>query len=151
MPRLFRASPEAAPAAAKPVSLDVQAGALSVTANVPGKVTVEGAPTCRERPLPLDRCPLPDGRHTVLLTSDELHLRHSFVVEVRGHLVERSVRMGYVEARPGYRLRTATGEPPVARMALPEGQQIVTLVDQAPGSWLDLRVPVRVDETVMVP
>jgi hypothetical protein len=128
------------------------AGSLSVTANVPGRVTVMTSGSCRDRPLPLEKCPLPDGLHTVVVESRELHLRHSFSVVVRGGPVERTLRLGYVEARPGYRIRTAPGQPPAARVALPEGQRTVSLANVSPpGSWLDLQVPVRVDETVLVP
>jgi hypothetical protein len=109
------------------------------------------SPTCSNQPLPLEGCPLRDGQHTVVVESRELHLRRAFSVEVRGAPVELSLRLGFVEARPGYRLRAAPGEPPVARIALPEGRQTVTLGNTAPGSWLELQVPVRVDETVLVP
>jgi hypothetical protein len=108
------------------------------------------SPAC-SRPLPLESCPLADGQHTVVVESRELHLRHAVSVEVRGAPVELALRLGFVEARPGYRIRAAPGEAPVARIALPEGRQTVTLGDQAPGSWLELQVPVRVDETVLVP
>jgi len=124
-------------------------GSLSITANVPGRVTVAGSAGCRERPLPLLRCPLPDGLHTVVVESSEAHLRHSFTVEVRGKPVERALRLGYVEARPGYWLRTPTGVVP--RLALPEGRQTVTLIDGGPGSSLELEVPVRGDKIVFVP
>jgi hypothetical protein len=128
------------------------AGSLSVTANVPGRVTVMTSASCRDRPLPLEKCPLPDGLHTVVVESRELHLHHSFSVVVRGGPVERTLRLGIVEARPGYRIRTAPGQPPAARVALPEGQQTVSLASVSPpGSWLDLQVPVRVDQTVLVP
>ena len=155
LPRLYTASSsDDRPSAAlvrEPGRGAVPAGALSVTANVPGRVTVMGSATCRDRPLPLEDCPLPDGQHTVVVESRELHLRHAFSVDVRGGPVERSLRLGYVQARPGYRIRAIPGEPPVARIALPEGRQTVTLGSRAPGSWLDLQVPVRVDETVLVP
>jgi hypothetical protein len=127
-----------------------RSGALSISANVPAQVTIAGT-TCRNRPLPLDRFPLRDGTHTVVVESEALHLRHSFTIDVRGELVERSVRIGFVEARPGYRLRAMAGQPPVARVALPEGQRTVTLMNQTPGSWLDLPVLIRGDETVLVP
>jgi len=156
LPRLYSVgdgpSPEASkPAASGTEAIDEPGGALSVTANLPGRVTVMGSESCRNLPLPLDRCRLRDGQHTVVVESDELHLRHTFSVEVRGHLVERALRLGYVEARPGYRLRGTPGEPPVARIALPEGRQTVSLSSQVPGSWLDLQVPVRGDKTVLVP
>ncbi|HKE20332.1 MAG TPA: hypothetical protein VKB80_35905 [Kofleriaceae bacterium] len=154
LPHLYRAASSSAdqPPAAPPVQGGAAPpGALTVTANVPGRVVVMDSPACSDRPLPLESCPLADGQHTVVVESRELHLRHAVSVEVRGAPVELALRLGFVEARPGYRIRAAPGEAPVARIALPEGRQTVTLGNQAPGSWLELQVPVRVDETVLVP
>jgi len=125
-------------------------GTLTVRTNVGGFITVQGVEECTARPLPLLRCPLPDGTHHVLLYGDDPRLSYSFSIVVDGASVERHVAFGLVEARPGHGLATASSEPTFQRAAFPAGTQELFVAD-ASGERNLLKIPVHAGQTVIVP
>jgi hypothetical protein len=136
----------AAPAAAAPVI-----GTLTVRTNVEGFITVQGVQECTARPLPLLRCPLPDGTHHVFVYGDDPRMSFSFTVDIQGNSLERHLAFGIIEARPGHGLATASGEAPFQRGAFPAGTQELFVADAATGERNLLKIPVHPGQTVVVP
>jgi hypothetical protein len=128
------------------------AGSLTVRANVPGFVTVEGNPACHSRALPLENCALPDGSHHIHVYGDDPRLEYSFRVAVSGEPVERVLEFALVEARPGYHLVGSEYGPSIRRAAFRgDGHQAVVVVNEASGERVSLEVPLHADQTVLVP
>ncbi len=126
-------------------------GTLTVRTNVAGFITVQGVEECTSRPLPLLRCPLPDGTHHVFLYGDEPRLSDAFTVEVNGTSIERHLAFGLVEARPGFGLSMASTEPTFRRAAFPPGTQEVFVADDRTGKRKLQNIPVHPGQTVVVP
>lgn len=136
----------AAPAAAAEPN-----GTLTVRANVSGLITVQGVEECTARPLPLLRCPLPDGTHHVFVYGDDPRLSYSFAVDIDGTSIERHLAFGLVEARPGHGLAMTSGEPTFQRAAFPAGTQELFVADDATGERNLRKIPVHPGQTVIVP
>jgi hypothetical protein len=132
-------------------AIDDSQGTLTVRTNVSGFITVQGVEECTSRPLPLLRCPLPDGTHHVFLYGDEPRLSYSFTVVVDGTSIERHLAFGVVEARRGYGLAMSSAEPTFQRAAFPAGTQEVFVADDGTGKRKLQNIPVHPGQTVVVP
>ena len=139
------------PAAPAAGAVDDSQGTLTVRTNVAGFITVQGVEECTSRPLPLLRCPLPDGTHHVFLYGDEPRLSHSFTVEMNGTSIERHLAFGLVEARRGYGLSMSSTEPTFQRAAFPAGTQEVFVADDGTGKRKLQNIAVHPGQTVVVP
>jgi len=137
---------------AAPVAAPSQpSGTLTVRTNVSGFITVQGVEACTARPLPLLRCPLPDGTHHVFLYGDDPRLSYSFTVDIDGTSIERHLAFGLVEASAGHGLALSSGEPTFQRAAFPAGTQELFIADPATGERNLHKIPVHPGETVIVP
>jgi len=136
---------------AAPASADDPTGTLTVRTNVTGFITVQGVEECTARPLPLLRCPLPNGTHHVFVYGDDPRLSYSFTVDIDGSSIERHLAFGLVEARPGYGLAMASGDPTFQRAAFPAGTEELFIADDATGERNIHKIPVHPGQTVLVP
>ena len=152
-------SPAAPPAAAAqgdlpavtPLVTPEEQGTLTVRTNVSGFITVQGVEECTARPLPLLRCPLPEGTHHVFVYGDDPRLSYSFTVVMDGTSIERHLAFGLVEARPGHGLAMTSAEPTFRRAAFPAGSHELFVADDASGRRNLRKIPVHPGQTVMVP
>ncbi|HLU65831.1 MAG TPA: hypothetical protein VKZ63_06120 [Kofleriaceae bacterium] len=143
---------EPSPPSPVPATAPLPSGSLTVRANVPGFITVDGNPQCYSRPLPLEGCALPDGRHHVHIYGDDPLVEHSFWVEIAGTDVVRELEFALVEARPGYLLVSADYGPSIRRVAfLGDGTHELEIVGEDTGKRRKLTVPVHEGQTVLVP
>ncbi len=147
-PTSAAALPDTTPA---PAAADQPTGTLTVRTNVSGFITVQGVPDCTARPLPLLRCPLPNGTHHVFVYGDDPRLSYSFTVDIDGISIERHLAFGLVEARPGHGLAMSSGEPTFQRAAFPAGTQELFVADDASGERNLRKIPVHPGQTVIVP
>ena len=142
--------PVTAPAGARGVAVDatlVPGAAISATANVDGRLTVRGVPTCADRPLPVD-CPVPAGRYQVEVVATRPPGVVRRTVAVSDDTVVVEVRFGTVEARPGAQL--VVGGRRLTRVALEEGKRTLQVVD-GDGAEAEVEVKVVAGKTVTVP
>lgn len=79
-------------------------GALTVRANIDGKVWVVGSRTCRKQDAPMIACPLANGKYTVKVESQRPYTRKEFRVVVDSNEVEREFTFGFVRSRSGWHI-----------------------------------------------
>lgn len=100
-----------------------QGESLSVQANVPGRITVNGM----TKPLPFERV-LPVGNHRLRLRGERPFTDHSWVVSLKaGSKVTENLRFGFVAAPEGKRIKLDNAK--VAKLALLPGQHKLTLLE----------------------
>src|SRR5690606_7527658 len=127
-------------------------GTLTVRANAPGFITFDGNPQRYSRPLPLEGCALPDGRHHGHIYADDPPVEHSFRAETAGTDLVRKLEFALVEARSGYLLVSADYGPSIRRVAfLGDGTHELEIVGEDTGKRRKLTVPVHEGQTVLVP
>ena len=120
----------------------VEGAALRIEATLAGKITVSGAPHCRDIALPAD-CTLAPGRYTLEYTGestgvDNAKLTHTVTMEGRDAIDK--FELGFVEAGPGKlllpgKLRRAVFEAGTHKVTVSgEAGRHVTTVSVTPGA-----------------
>jgi hypothetical protein len=124
-------------------------GSLTIRANIEGRVELPGVRPCHNRRLPLVDCPLPNGRYKVTVTGTRPYARQELTVVVDRNEVTHDLQFGFVQAAEGSQL-AARGRT-YRRLAFPEGNETVTLVDDETGETQRVEVRVQPGRTVTIP
>jgi len=122
-------------------------GAVSVSANIRGRVNVAGA----TQQLPLSNRMLPVGTYKVRVTNRKLHVDHTFVVAMKpGSVIHRQLRFGFIKSKQrGVKIKLE-GTGTAAQIAKLPGRHPVTVIDTKSGKTKNLQVAVEAGKTVEV-
>lgn len=122
-------------------------GSISVSANIPGHVTVAGIVTRR---LPLVNQMVPEGTYKIHVIRKELNVEHTFMATIKaGSTINRQLFFGFI-AGAKKEVRIKLDKKKVPRIARLPGRHPVTIVNVKTGKTKDINVDVVAKETVLV-
>ncbi len=128
----------------------VPGGGVSVSSNIAGTVSVQGQKACKDMPLPMQDCPLANGKYSAQIESRELNIRHSFDFEVNNNLVDQMVSFAIVEASGQNRLVLSNGRK-VKRIALEPGSHTLALYRSETDTVEEVRVQLEAEQELKLP
>ncbi len=127
-------------------------GGLTVTADgLPnGVVSVLGVRRCTRVPLPMEDCPLPDGKYKFRLECPRPYVRMDFPVTIKHNEVTQDVQLGFVSSADGYRIDLGRNRL-VTKAGFPEGKRKLAVVDDTTKERKTIEVRVIPGRTITVP
>jgi hypothetical protein len=122
---------------------------ITVKANVDGRASVDGIAACRRLPVPGFECVARPGEYVVSFEG-ELAARGTRKVDARKGPATATFTFGFIESKPGTRLRLSAKGAAMTKVAVEDGKRTVFVIDED-GATSSQQVTVGSGKTVTVP